>query len=100
MSGSKSTFCIGSPTFDPAIAVRDIPTLERALRALHDNDDLAGAVRIFFGISEHDAFVYHAMASFTLEQAQAVVTGGKGGGWYDFWEREVCIDFVPLCFWK
>lgn len=101
MSPSKPTFCIGSSTFDPAIAIHDAPTLDRALRALHDDDDLAGAVRIYFGIPEEDAFVYHAMASFTLEQAQVVVREGRGGGWYDFWVgEEVCtlsLSLVPFC---
>ncbi|KAK4453404.1 hypothetical protein QBC34DRAFT_395530 [Podospora aff. communis PSN243] len=78
--------CIGSkPTFNPNIAITDEETLEKAMHALEDND-IDTAIRTYFHIPKADSYVYHAIASITLAQVQAMVRLGDKNdlhNWYD-----------------
>lgn len=78
-------FCVGSPTFDPDVTIDDDAAHERALGYLAEDNDLAAAIRTWFRLPDDDTYVYHAIASVTLAQAQAVVAadGGPNVSWYD-----------------
>ncbi|KAK0655848.1 hypothetical protein B0T16DRAFT_364570 [Cercophora newfieldiana] len=78
--------CIGSkPAFDPSAAVADQDTQERAFLALKEND-IDTAIRTWFHIPKDDAYVYHAIASVTLAQVQAMVRLGDKNGLHNWYE--------------
>jgi len=106
--------CVGStPAFNPSAAICDDKTHKRALRALENDNDLDTAIRTWFHIPKDDGYVYHAIASITLAQMQAMIRlGGKNGlhNWYEGCRDEkgekVCnphaapriVDIPPLVF--
>ncbi|KXX73214.1 hypothetical protein MMYC01_210418 [Madurella mycetomatis] len=70
------TSCIGSPTFDPAKAVHDAETHQRAIQLLRDENNVEKAIRTWFGIPEgEDKYVYRAIVGIRLGQVQKVVEG-------------------------
>ncbi|KAJ9155627.1 Transcription factor nrm1 whi5 [Pleurostoma richardsiae] len=76
--------CVGSPAFDPVLRTKD-PSARAAALARLEEDDLEGAIKAYFQLPARDTYVYHAMVSITLHQAQEVVAlGGRNGlhAWY------------------
>ena len=92
--------CVGNPNFDPSKAFADTENYEKALRALNEDSDFDKAIRTWFGIPDEDDYVYHAVASVTLRQAQRAVEVAREKGlclWYDgvLGEGVVSVDISP-----
>ncbi|KAK0633162.1 hypothetical protein B0T14DRAFT_575005, partial [Immersiella caudata] len=67
------------PAFNPNAAIADKDTHERALRALEDKN-VDTAIPTYFYIPKDDSYVYHAIASITLAEVQALVHLGDKNG--------------------
>jgi hypothetical protein len=81
---SKSTYCVGSPSFQPGVAANDDTKKHKFLGLLAKND-LSNASRVLFGLPQNDEYVYHATASVKLDEVQHVVNLGDVNGlhaWY------------------
>ncbi|KAK7739832.1 hypothetical protein SLS62_011182 [Diatrype stigma] len=90
--GDHFTYCVGSPTWHPARYAADHAAQARAAARL-EKDDLYGAIAESFHLrplpppqqrsartgKTGDTFVYHAIISLTLAQAQQAVALGDGG---------------------
>ncbi|KAI0124695.1 hypothetical protein BJ170DRAFT_470911 [Xylariales sp. AK1849] len=76
-------YCDGS-SWDPAVYIVDKDIQARATAHL-SKDDLASAIIESFALSKRDNYVYHAIVSVTLAQAQHVIGLGSANGlhaWY------------------
>lgn len=72
---SRSTYCVGSPSFQPEAAAND-DTKKRQVLELLATNDLYNASRVLFGLPQNDEYVYHATASVKLDEVQHVVNLG------------------------
>lgn len=81
---AKRPPCVGSSSFDPAARLADAEARTQTL-ALLDQNDFAGAIKLYFQLSPADKYVYHAITAVTLPQVQHVVSLGGANGlhsWY------------------
>ncbi len=76
----SSILTVGSDSFQP-----DTFFEKWSATAAPSKNDLRRAIIEAFGLKHNDDYVYHAMASVTLEEVQtAIDAGGQGGlhAWY------------------
>lgn len=81
---NKRPSCVGSSSFNPAIRTTDTDARTQTL-ALLDQNDFAGAIKLYFQLPKDDKYVYHAITAVTLPQVQHVVSLGGANGlhsWY------------------
>lgn len=81
---AKPLPCVGSPSFDPTTRISDADARTQTL-ALLEQDDFAGAIKLYFRLPADDQYVYHAITAVTLPQVQHVVSLGGANGlhsWY------------------
>lgn len=81
---NKRLPCVGSSCFDPATRTGDADARTQTL-ALLDQNDFAGAIKLYFQLPNDDKYVYHAITAVTLPQVQHVVSLGGANGlhsWY------------------
>ncbi|KAI0476515.1 hypothetical protein GGR56DRAFT_666088 [Xylariaceae sp. FL0804] len=83
VGGRKPRFvhCEGAPSWTPD-AYMDDAALQRRAEEHLARDDLASAIAASFGVRRGDGYVYHAIASVTLPQAQHFVAQGPAPVWY------------------
>lgn len=79
-----TVYCVGAPSFVPEERVRDEAARKAALDYLSKNS-LKSAIVSWFQLDEGYPYVYHAIASVTLDHVQNVVDLGNAHGlhaWY------------------
>ncbi|KHN94256.1 uncharacterized protein MAM_07892 [Metarhizium album ARSEF 1941] len=79
--------CVGNPSFRPDDIARNQDKLNRA-RDLLSKNDLYEASRVLLGLPEADVYIYHAIASVKLAQAQHVVDRGGDNGLHAWYKAE------------
>jgi hypothetical protein len=84
-SMSSQPFITGSKSFDPQQLLQDEEKLKTA-NAFLRKDDLHSAIIIYFSLPENDSYVYHAVASVTLAQAQQAILQGDQHGLHDWYK--------------
>lgn len=80
----NQSFCVGSQRFDPLQCGKDKVKQHQIIQLLFQND-LFGAVCLMFGLEKSDSYVYHAVASVQLHQAQRIVNMGGLNGLHDWY---------------
>jgi len=85
---------VGNASFRPENVIVDHEKLQQT-QALLTKDDLSGAIRLLFGLSEGDAYTYHAMTAVKLAEVQRVVKLGGVNGLHTWYRTE---DGSPVCF--
>lgn len=89
----------GSARFDPDVLFEK---WDRGQKTLPNENDLRSSIISTFELTPHDNYVYHAIASVTLAQAQTAIHHGAGSGlhaWYhDSMEHAVSRSslLIPL----
>ncbi|KAJ4403412.1 hypothetical protein N0V82_010657 [Gnomoniopsis sp. IMI 355080] len=91
---AKRPPCVGSSSFDPATRIADADARTQAL-ALLDQNDFAGAIKLYFQLSADDKYVYHAITAVTLPQVQHVVSLGGANGLHS-WYSSLTTPTTPL----
>src|SRR4051794_12072786 len=84
-SVSSRPYTAGSKSFDPQQLLQD----EEKLKTANDflgMGDLQSAIIIYFSLPENDSYVYHAVASVTLAQAQQAILQGDKHGLHDWYQ--------------
>jgi hypothetical protein len=86
-SVSSQPYTVGSKSFDPQQLLQDEEKLKTANTFL-GKGDLHSAIIFYFSLPENDSYVYHAVASVTLAQAQQAILQGDLHGLHDWYKDE------------
>jgi hypothetical protein len=84
-SVSSQPYTIGSKSFNPQQLLQDEEKLKIA-NAFLGKGDLHSAIITYFSLPENDSYVYHAVASVTLAQAQQAILQGDLHGLHDWYK--------------
>ncbi|KAI0010908.1 hypothetical protein F4779DRAFT_271014 [Xylariaceae sp. FL0662B] len=90
MAPSKAfRYCTGSPSWTPETYTQDADRRRRA-EALLAKEDLQSAIAVSFALPppRRDPYVYHAMVSVTLPEAQRAISLGRANGLHA-WYRDI-----------
>lgn len=91
---NKRPPCVGSSSFNPATRTTDTDARTQTL-ALLDQNDFAGAIKLYFQLPKDDKYVYHAITAVTLPQVQHVVSLGGANGLHS-WYSSLVTTPTPL----
>lgn len=81
----KDVYTTGSSTFEPDAFFESWGT---GAKSAPDHNDFSASVISSFGLPKDDSYVYHAIASVTLDQAQAAVHAAGHNGLHDWYLDE------------
>lgn len=88
MSSKDKPYTVGSSSFDPDLFIR-----QWSKNALPKDADFEACIEGAFGLKKQDNYVYHAVASVTLQQVQRAINGGSQNGMHA-WYRDECGNIV------
>ncbi|KAI1172860.1 hypothetical protein F4777DRAFT_486644 [Nemania sp. FL0916] len=86
----STTYCEGSPSWNPDGYLADTERHRRAEAQLANND-LRSAITTSFSLRAADTYVYHAIVAVTLAQAQHAVSLGRSHGLHNWYYGEPVI---------
>jgi hypothetical protein len=82
MPPKSAPYTFGSTSFEPDLFIKQ---WNLDLVPKSEGNDLNGCIQKAFGLKNTDDYVYHAIASVTLQQVQSAVNAGSRNGmhaWY------------------